>query len=127
VGGSGFPVAAPASRRCLRGAIGRPPSPSPPRAAVSVAGSRSLRSIRAQVAAAEREVLAAAAQDPIATALQAIPGVGPVLALMIHAEVGDVQRFPTPGHRAMKARIALARTLCADVVQTDTELTCELA
>ena len=76
----------------------------PPRAAASVAGLRALLvTVRAQVADAEREVLAAAAQDPIATALQAIPGVGPVLALLIRAEVGDVRRFPTPGHLASYA------------------------
>jgi len=76
----------------------------PPHAAASVAGLRALLvTVRAQVADAERAVLAAAAQDPIATALQAIPGIGPVLALLIRAEVGDVRRFPTPGHLASYA------------------------
>jgi len=76
----------------------------PPRAAASVAGLRALlATVRAQVADAERDVLAAAAQDPIALALQTIPGVGPVLALLIRAEVGDLGRFPTPGHLASYA------------------------
>jgi transposase len=35
--------------------------------------------------------------------LQQIPGLGPVLALTIRAEVGDLRRFPTPGHLASYA------------------------
>ena len=45
----------------------------------------------------------AASRDPIAQQLQAIPGLGPVLSLMVRAEVGDLQRFPTPGHLASYA------------------------
>ena len=36
-------------------------------------------------------------------ALQEIPGIGPVLALMIRAEVGDIRRFPSAGHLASYA------------------------
>lgn len=76
----------------------------PPRAAASVAGLRRLLAVtRAEVAAAEAAVEAAAAADPVATALQQIPGIGPVLALLIRAEVGDVRRFATPGHLASYA------------------------
>lgn len=76
----------------------------PPRAAASVAGLRRLlTTVRTQVADADGAVGTAAAQDPIAVGLQQIPGVGPVLALMIRAEVGDVRRFPTPGHLASYA------------------------
>jgi transposase len=76
----------------------------PPRAAQSVAGLRRLlTTVRTEAAVADRDVQAAAAADPIAGALHAIPGIGPVLALMIRAEVGDIRRFPTPGHVASYA------------------------
>ena len=76
----------------------------PPRAAASVAGLRRvLAAVRTEAAAADREVLTLAAADPIAIALQQIPGIGPVLALLIRAEVGDMRRFPTPGHLASYA------------------------
>ena len=38
------------------------------------------------------------AADPGYRAVQSIPGVGPVLAAVFVAEVGDVHRFPTPAH-----------------------------
>jgi transposase len=76
----------------------------PPRAAASLAGLRRLLTmVRAEVAQTDREVLAAASRDPIAQQLQAIPGLGPVLSLMVRAEVGALQRFPTPGHLASYA------------------------
>jgi len=76
----------------------------PPRAAASVAGLRGLlTTVRAEVASADREVHAAAARDPIVQRLQPIVGMGPVLGLMIRAEVGDIRRFPTPGHLASYA------------------------
>jgi transposase len=78
--------------------------PLPPRAAASVAGLRGLlTTVRAEVARADREVQAAAVRDPIVQQLQPIAGVGPVLGLMIRAEIGDVRRFPTPGHLASYA------------------------
>jgi hypothetical protein len=76
----------------------------PPRAAAGLAGLRRLLTIvRTEVAQADREVLTLAAADPIAQRLQEIPGLGPVLSLMIRAEIGDLQRFPTPGHLASYA------------------------
>lgn len=36
------------------------------------------------------------ARDPGYTAVQAIPGIGPILGAVFVAEVGDVHRFPTP-------------------------------
>src|SRR5262245_8605122 len=76
----------------------------PPRAAASVGGLRRLlTTVRAEAAAADRDVLAAAAADPIAPRLQAIPGLGPVLSLMVRAEIGALERFPTPGHLASYA------------------------
>jgi transposase len=76
----------------------------PPRAADSITGLRRLlTAVRAEVTCADREVLAAAAADPIAQRLQAIPGLGPVLSLMVRAEIGALDRFPTPGHLASYA------------------------
>ncbi len=76
----------------------------PPRAAASIAGLRRLlTAVRAEAAQADREVLAAATADPIAPRLQAIPGLGPVLSLMVRAEIGALERFPTPGHLASYA------------------------
>lgn len=76
----------------------------PPQAAESVAGLRRLlTAVRAEAAHAERAVRATAAADPIACTLQQIPGIGPVLALMMRAEVGDIRRFPTSAHLASYA------------------------
>lgn len=77
-----------------------------PQTASSIAGwRRVLTVIRAEGHLADQAVRAAAARDPIAIAWQRIPGIGPVLALMIRAEVGDVRRFPTPGHLASYAGV----------------------
>jgi transposase len=76
----------------------------PPRAAASVAGLRRLlAAVRTEATHADRDVLAAAAADPIAGTLQESPGIGPVLALLIRAEIGDIRRFPTPSHLASYA------------------------
>jgi transposase len=76
----------------------------PPRATESVAVlQRLLAAVRAEAGAADARVRAAAAADPIAMGLQQIPGIGPVLGLMIRAEVGAIGRFPTPGHLASYA------------------------
>jgi len=76
----------------------------PPRAAASVALLRRLLAdVRREMADVDREVQALARQDPIALRLQQIPGIGPVLALLLRAEIGDVRRFPTPGHLASYA------------------------
>jgi transposase len=76
----------------------------PPRAAASVAGLRRiLATVRAEATRVDAEVHAAAAADPIAIALQQIPGIGPILSVMIRAEVADIQRFPTAGHVASYA------------------------
>lgn len=76
----------------------------PTQAAASVAGLRRLLALaRAEGVAADQAVHATAAADPIAAALQQLPGLGPVLALMIRAEVGDIRRFPSGGHLASYA------------------------
>jgi transposase len=53
------------------------------------------------VARLERDLLARAAPDPRVDALQALPGIGPITAMTLVAEIGDLDRFPT------------ARKLCA--------------
>jgi transposase len=54
---------------------------------------RLYRAIHDDAVAAETEVKQRAAADPIAVALATLTGIGPVLALTIRAEVGDIARF----------------------------------
>jgi transposase len=76
----------------------------PPRAAASVRRLRQvLATVRAEAAHVDTEVQQLAAADPIARALQETIGVGPVLALTIRAEIGDIGRFATPAHLASYA------------------------
>jgi transposase len=76
----------------------------PPRALASVRGLRQLLTmIRTQTQQLSVEVDHVAAQDPIATALHQLRGIGPVLALTIRAEIGDIRRFATPGQLASYA------------------------
>jgi transposase len=76
----------------------------PPRTAASLRMLRRvLIGLRAEITMVEHEVHAVAASDPIATRLQQIPGIGPVLGLLIRAEIGEIRRFPTPGHLASYA------------------------
>jgi transposase len=53
------------------------------------------------VARLERQLIARARPDPGVQALQALPGIGPITAMPLVAEIGDIGRFPT------------ARKLCA--------------
>jgi transposase len=76
----------------------------PPRAAASIqALCRVLTAVRAEAAQAEAEVRRLSAADPVTQALQPIRGIGPILALTIRAEVGDIRRFPTGAHLASYA------------------------
>lgn len=76
----------------------------PPRAAAAVAGLRRvLTLVRTEAVTAEAAVRRVVATDPVADALQQCVGIGPVLALVIRAEIGDIARFPTPGHLASYA------------------------
>jgi len=54
---------------------------------------RLYRAIHTDAQAADAEVKDRAAADPIAGALAGMTGLGPVLALTIRAEVGDIRRF----------------------------------
>jgi transposase len=52
-----------------------------------------LQEVHAAARAAETTVTQHAAVDPIAGALQTLVGVGPILALSLRAEIGDITRF----------------------------------
>jgi hypothetical protein len=60
-----------------------------------------LDAISPLVARLERDLIARARPDPRVQALQALPGIGPITAMTLVAEIGDIARFPT------------ARKLCA--------------
>jgi transposase len=76
----------------------------PPQAGASLAALRRvLALVRTEIAGFERAVRQGAVGDPIVAALQAIAGIGPVLALLIRAEIGDIRRFPTANHLASYA------------------------
>lgn len=53
-----------------------------------------------QLAALDGEVRRSSRKHPVAQALEAIPGIGPFMALLLVAEIGDIQRFPTAKHLA---------------------------
>jgi transposase len=76
----------------------------PPRAAASVRALRQvLGTVRAEGEQVDAEVRRLAAVDPIAVMLQQMRGFGPVLALTVRSEIGDIRRFPTPRHVASYA------------------------
>ena len=54
---------------------------------------RLYRAAHADAQTADAEVKQRAAADPIAVALTAVTGIGPVLALTLRAEIGDIARF----------------------------------
>jgi transposase len=76
----------------------------PPRAAASVTALRTvLALVRQEAARAETDVRRVSERDPIAIALQQLRGIGPLLALTIRAELGDIPRFPSGAHVASYA------------------------
>jgi transposase len=78
----------------------------PPRAGASVTGLVALLAqLDTQVATVERDVHQEAAADPIASALTQLRGIGPILGLLIRAEIGTITRFPTPAHLASYAGV----------------------
>ena len=42
--------------------------------------------------------------EGIPRAIQQLPGIGPVLAAVIVAEIGDIRRFPGPGQLGVQPR-----------------------
>lgn len=61
------------------------------------------RDLTAHLGCVDADVAREAAGDPIVRQLQRVWGIGPVLGLMLRAEIGDIRRFPTPGHLASYA------------------------
>ena len=71
------------------------------RAGESLHGLRQLLAdLSVLVRTVEQQVHAEATADPIVGALQAVPGIGPVLGLTVRAEIGDITRFPDAPHLA---------------------------
>lgn len=88
----------------------------PARATESVAALRAvLSSVRTEAARAEAHVREATDADPIAITLQQLRGVGPVLALTIRAEIGDIHRFPTGTPGKLRGARAACRDECGTV------------
>ncbi len=63
------------------------------------------RDLTAQLGPVETDIAREALADPIVRRLQTVFGIGPVLGLMLRAEIGDVSRFPTPAHLASYAGV----------------------
>lgn len=61
------------------------------------------RDLSMQLGVVETDMAREARTDPIVQRLQTVFGIGPVLGLMLRAEIGDVSRFPTPAHLASYA------------------------
>lgn len=51
-----------------------------------------------QISECDRQLRHVGQADPTVRLLQTIPGIGPILAFTIAAEIGDITRFPTPKH-----------------------------
>ena len=75
-------------------------------AGVSLAGWRTLLlALTRQLRTLQPSLDSAVAADPIARALTTIPGVGPMLALVIRAEIGCLSRFPRSAQLASYAGV----------------------
>jgi transposase len=61
------------------------------------------QTIETQLRPVECQVRDLAQRDPVAHALDAIPGIGVVLGVMIRAEIGEIARFARPGQLASYA------------------------
>jgi transposase len=64
---------------------------------------RVLKAVQLEAVDADRRVIATAAADPMAVALQQLVGMGPIRALTIRAEIGDIARFPSGAELASYA------------------------
>lgn len=73
-------------------------------AGASLTGLRQLlRDVQAQLGPVQTAIRETAAADPIACALDARPGFGPVFSLSVRAEIGTITRFPDGPHLASYA------------------------
>ena len=75
---------------------------------------RVLEAVHEEVVTANAALRARAQADPIAQALDDLVGIGPVLALTIRAEVGDVTRFARGGKLASYAGLVVRVASSAD-------------
>lgn len=62
-----------------------------------------LDEVKAHIDQAEKEIREVVKTTPAMTLLMTIPGVGPILAVVIGLEIGDIARFPSPEHLASYA------------------------
>lgn len=93
--------------------------PLPPDAAQTLTRLRRvLEAVHAEALAADAVVAMRVATDPIAQRLDAMVGIGPVLALTIRAEVGDIARFPRGAALASYAGVVPRVDASADRYRT---------
>lgn len=59
-----------------------------------------LEGIEARIATQEKRIAELVRRTPEMQRLQTIPGIGPILSVVIALEIGDVSRFPSAGHLA---------------------------
>ena len=62
--------------------------------------------LRGQLRELDQEVRRHCRTSPLAQALEAIPGIGPFIAWLLIAEIGDIQRFPSAKHLASYTGLA---------------------
>jgi len=65
-----------------------------------------LQATEAALDALDGQVREELAQQPVARALMALPGIGPVMALALVAELGEIERFEDPAHLISYAGLA---------------------
>jgi len=65
-----------------------------------------LDEVEAHIDRAEEQIRGVVETTPAMGLLKTIPGVGPILAVVIASEVGDIDRFPSPEHLASYAGTA---------------------
>jgi transposase len=70
-----------------------------------------------QIAKIETAVLKQVKQQPLFQRLQSLPGVGKILGMTIALEVGDIERFASPGNLASYCRTVESKRLSNDKVK----------
>lgn len=78
---------------------------------------RVLRTVHAEARAAEAAVKATAAADPIAVALTQIVGIGPILSVVLRAEIGTIARFASGAALASYAGLVPRVDASADTIR----------
>lgn len=67
--------------------------------------------LEGQIDELDREIRERGKRDAVTQALDGIPGIGPFIALLLVAEIGDLRRFPSPKH--LVSYVGLAPSLYA--------------